>query len=342
VGDVQRDLIRWGALVDGVLGTWTPEARWVGWMVYLGADPDEVDWDSAWGTAPDFARCRDLDVALARGPDAWRTGTSPAGAERLRATLGDDLDAFLTASAERARIGIRLPRKAPRDRVVKRLRAADVDARASELVAHGVTVPPSSDLRALRLPRGWEVQDEASQLVATLAAVEGRVLDVCAGAGGKSLALADLGCQVVAGDVRKRALDELRRRAGAARLRIQTKLWGEGEPTPALGTFDAVLVDAPCSGSGVWRRHPEYRYRLDDLEGLTSLQDILLARAAPLVAPGGRLVFATCSVLDDEGRDRTEAFLAAHDDFERARPDVVLAPNTTDTDGFYASVLVRR
>ena len=184
--------------------------------------------------------------------------------------------------------------------------------------------------------RGWfEVQDLGSQRVSHFVDGAGRtVLDLCAGAGGKALALAAAGAHVTATDVRTAALQELRRRAKRAGAVVRTV------HRTAIGHYDRVLVDAPCSGSGVWRRHPEYRWRLAD--GVPStLQSRLLAEGADAVAPGGELVYATCSVFRAENEAVVEGFLATHPAWRRLRPDLRLAPHTDHTDGLYAAALGR-
>jgi 16S rRNA (cytosine967-C5)-methyltransferase len=145
------------------------------------------------------------------------------------------------------------------------------------------------------------------------------IIDLCAGGGGKTLALsARLGnaASLVAADTDKRRLGNLAPRAARAGAAIDhTVLLDPGCEMAALSpwarTADHVLVDAPCSGSGTWRRSPEGRWRLDpaELTRLNHLQDHVLAVAAQLVRPGGRIAFVTCSLLDAEGADRIAAFL---------------------------------
>jgi 16S rRNA (cytosine967-C5)-methyltransferase len=177
------------------------------------------------------------------------------------------------------------------------------------------------------------VQDEASQLVGELAAAwrGARRLDVCAAPGGKTIALwearpADV---VVAGDRRPRRVRLLREtlaRAGADRVRVV-----QHDATAALpyrAAFDVVLVDAPCSGLGTLRREPDlkWRRREEDLPGLAAVQGRMLAQAARVVAPGGVLVYATCSSEPDENDAVADAFLAAHGDFAAAGPPPALSP----------------
>ena len=206
----------------------------------------------------------------------------------------------------------------------------------------------------------FEFQDEAAQIASALcaAAPDMRVLDLAAGAGGKSLAFAasmhNQG-EIVACDVRGEALFELEKRAARAGATIiKTLPLDHSQPS---GLFDAVFVDAPCSGTGTWRRQPEQRWRMTPawLSALTQIQDRLLDQAAPLVRPGGRLFYATCSILPVENEDRLAAFQARHPGFAplnlaenwagTAPPglgqDFRASPAKTGTDGFYCAGLGR-
>lgn len=200
-----------------------------------------------------------------------------------------------------------------------------------------------------------EVQDEGSQLVA-LACEAGnadRIVDLCAGGGGKALALAAGApdAEIIACDVSRQRLSQLPPRAERAGARITTRLLNPPHEATELsdlaGTCDLVLVDAPCSGSGTWRRNPEGRWRLtpERLERLAALQARVLDLAAPLVKPGGLLVYAVCSVLAREGAGQGQAFLSRHSGFEpmdiplaAGRLDRVgrlLTPGVDGTDGFF-------
>ena len=251
------------------------------------------------------------------------------------------------------------------------------DALASALAAEGFAVEPtpwspwglhlasgagSAKLSAsARFTSGaFEFQDEAAQIAALLcgAGPGMRVLDFAAGGGGKSLALAAAMKNqggIVAHDIdpgRLSMLSPRAMRAGAAIITPSTLL-----PT---GPFEIVLLDAPCSGTGTWRRQPEQRWRLTPgrLAELTALQDHLLEQAAPFVQPGGRLVYATCSVLPCENQDRIARFLAAHPDFAPLAASEIwrgefgapppgmtesfrASPLQTGTDGFFTAILQR-
>jgi 16S rRNA (cytosine967-C5)-methyltransferase len=177
-----------------------------------------------------------------------------------------------------------------------------------------------------------------------------RVLDLAAGAGGKALALAAAmqnEGEIIACDIRGAALAELEKRAARAGVTIiRTRiLSGAGDAESLSEGFDLVFVDAPCSGSGTWRRQPELKSRLtpERLATLHQTQDGLLAQGAACTAShsGGRLVYATCSLLPSENEDRIEAFLVKNPDFARSEPDFLASPLATATDGFFAAFLTR-
>ena len=200
----------------------------------------------------------------------------------------------------------------------------------------------------------FEVQDEGSQLVGTLVEARPgqRLLDLCAGAGGKTLLLA-AGLQgqgqVDAYDTDGEALERLRHRAeragASATVRVLHALPDEG--------YDAVLVDAPCSALGSLRRGPDVRWRLDvaSFDRWPPLQRALLETAATRVRPGGRLVYATCTVRPEENAEVVRGFLEAHPEFHpvdapvaselRHGPDLVTLPHQHGMDGFYGAVLER-
>ncbi|MEO5705937.1 MAG: RsmB/NOP family class I SAM-dependent RNA methyltransferase [Alteraurantiacibacter sp.] len=260
--------------------------------------------------------------------------------------------------------------RAPLDIRINTLKA---DPATLTLPLAGEALPTST---ALRLPaetpvEDWdaykdgliEVQDLGSQLacMAVAAAPGELVIDLCAGAGGKTLALAaSMANQgtLIAADSDRRRLGQLAPRANRAGARIsETVLLDLGRELEALEPWlskaDAVLVDAPCSGTGTWRRNPEGRWRLSsrELDKLTALQARLLSMAAALVKPGGRLVYVTCSLLDEEGAGQVEHFLSAHRQFaaipvplplgEPRGPGHRLHPARDETDGFFIASLSR-
>jgi 16S rRNA (cytosine967-C5)-methyltransferase len=260
-----------------------------------------------------------------------------------------------------------------RDELIATLAEEHVKARPGRWCATAAVLETRVNAFGLSAFRNglFEVMDEGSQLVAEVVAPPpgGRVLDACAGAGGKTLALgAMLGGKgrVLALDIDGRKLEELRRRARRAGLSNVTArpIAEEGGRLPEEarpGAWDRVLVDAPCSGLGTLRRNPEARWRITaaTVAGFATRQLSLLVTYAPLVAVGGRLIYATCTVMEDENARVIERFLAERDDFTlvpvkelwgRARVTELgqaddgflrLSPAQHDTDGFFAAVLRR-
>jgi 16S rRNA (cytosine967-C5)-methyltransferase len=285
--------------------------------------------------------------------------------ERWARELGvDETRALLAANNERGRTTLRA-----------NLARTDVDALVHELAAARVRATPGRFAPAAvdvaqgggalrRLPAFTEgrfaFQGEASQLVAALVGVaaDARVLDACAAPGGKSCALATL-ATVVALDPHvigvRRMLSEAAR-LGVSALRAAA---ADARRPPLAGTFDAVLVDAPCSGLGTLRRHPELRWRRQaaDVERLAALQRELLAALAPRVRPGGALVYAVCTLTEAETNDVVSGFLSTHPDFHTVDARRLLPPSAAplvttsgalqtlphrhDLDGFFAVRLER-
>jgi 16S rRNA (cytosine967-C5)-methyltransferase len=330
------------------------------------------------GEVPESGRAAMLalaaeDAALAALFDGHGHGPAPivAGEAVAAAGLAPDWLVEALAASEIAGSEARaLLDRAPLDLRVNTLKSAR-DGLVLPVVAE-LTVAP----HGLRLPHGtqveqwdaWrngeiEVQDTGSQLACL--AVEARpgetVIDLCAGAGGKTLALAaamDNRGTLIAADTDRGRLSRLparAERAGAAL--IERVLLDPGKEPIALrpwaGRADAVLVDAPCSGTGTWRRNPEARWRLtrQQLQRHVATQARLLDLAADLVRPGGRLLYVVCSLLDAEGADQSAAFLARHPDWAvqdlplqagRARgTGLRLTPFHDGTDGFFIARLAR-
>jgi len=368
VADGVNDLLRFAAALAAALDTTEPSAAWLGWLVLHGLPPEAAG--AAWGDdPPPLARVTDLAGALAeslRGLSAAEAvacagSVSTALGAALAESLGDATGAFLAASAERPLAVLRATGIARED-LAARLVAEGIATTPTRLAPDGLVVQGRANLAGTRAWRDglFILQDEGSQLVAEAVDARGVVVDFCAGAGGKTLALAQAPDveRLVASDVREAPLATLRRRAGADRTPETVRLPEDG-PLPApldalRGGADRVLVDAPCTGTGVLRRHPAYRLRLDAAEvaRLPPLQGAILDRAAPLVRPGGRLIYATCSVLRAEDDAVVDAFLDRHPRFARVPLGAVLpeadglggdllrvAPHTHGTDGFFAAVL---
>jgi 16S rRNA (cytosine967-C5)-methyltransferase len=267
-----------------------------------------------------------------------------------------------TASAllERAPLDLRVNTlKASRDSLELPLQAMPTLAPNGLRLSHGTQIEQWDAYRDGLI----EIQDSGSQLACeALAARPGEsVIDLCAGAGGKTLALAaamDNRGTLIAADTDRGRLSRLTPRANCAGATIvETVLLDPGKEAAGLaewaGRGDAALVDAPCSGTGTWRRNPEVRWRLtgDQLDRYVAVQARLLDIAADLVRPGGRLVYVVCSLLDAEGADQAAAFLARHPEWsadELRLPaghprgtGLRLTPFHDGTDGFFIARLAR-
>lgn len=295
----------------------------------------------------------------------------------LAALFGDDLLPELRALARRAPLDIRVNAlKTTREAALARL--AHLEPAPTPLAPFGLRVPIGEDGRgpALHvepefLEGLYEIQDEGSQLASLLAAPRPgeTIVDLCAGGGGKTLALAAAtgnACRIVATDADPRRLapiHERLRRAGA-QVEVRTPRTGKARAdvlTDLDENVDCVLVDAPCSGSGTWRRNPDakWRLRLGSLAGRAAEQTEVLDRAARLVRPGGRIVYVTCSLLPEENDEAVAGLVARRpgafsvqsaasvltdadglaETMRKTAHGVQMSPASTGTDGFYVSVL---
>jgi len=304
-----------------------------------------------------FDGSRHAPEPIREGEPVAERGVAPAWLERALADSGLD-GAEQAALLDRAPLDIRI-------NSLKAALAVLPEPGEATVAPLGRRYPPSTPVEQWEACRAGaiEVQDAGSQLVCeAVAARPGEaVVDLCAGAGGKTLALAaamdDRGT-LLACDADRARLSRLPPRAERAGVHIaDTRLLDPGKEAAGLadwrGRADAVLVDAPCSGTGTWRRNPEARWRLTERElaRLAAIQSRLLDVAADLVKPGGRLVHVVCSLLDVEGAGQVEAFLARHPGWRAvplalgagtARgPGVRLTPRADGTDGFFVARLER-
>jgi 16S rRNA (cytosine967-C5)-methyltransferase len=344
----------------------TPRALAIASLLEEGADIEAL-FSGGYGPAP---LTQDERAAIAapsqREPD-WVKGEYPQWLEEeLRRAFGTSLLEEMTALQGRAPVDLRVNTlKAKRPEVLAALTAEGFTVQPTPHSPWGIRIAPGEGSAALAKSAlfesgAFEFQDEAAQLASLLAGAQPgmRVLDLAAGAGGKALAMAaamnDQG-EILAFDdsaARLAPLAERAKRAGAGCITLAEKrggpLWGNGQ-------FDLVFLDAPCSGSGTWRRQPELRWRLtpERLVELNRLQDWLLDDAARHTAPGGRLIYATCSLLPVENQDRVAAFLSRNPGFAAVdlradwsgKPvpglggDFRATPQATGTDGFYCVAL---
>ncbi len=294
---------------------------------------------------------------LADAPDAVR-GDYPDWLEpHMARVFGEARAAEGEALAARAPVDVRVNTlKTDLARAIRALAPFGARPMAESPTALRVDAPAASERAAPveaapEFEKGWfEVQDLGSQIAAAAAGeIKGRqVLDFCAGGGGKTLALAAMMAntgQLYAYDADARRLgDTVRRaqRAGVRNLQVRSPIHADAL-AGLESRMDLVFADAPCTGSGTWRRHPDAKWRLtpEQLARRMAEQDAVLAGAAAHVKPGGRLVYVTCSLFAEENEDRVSAFLTGHPAFAPAGEARRLTPLTDATDGFFIAVLER-
>jgi 16S rRNA (cytosine967-C5)-methyltransferase len=300
-----------------------------------------------------------------RGPEALEEGEEIAPGGIVPRWLVAELSPLVVSAEwpallERAPLDLRVnAARASRERLLGEFEAAE----PTPLSPWGIRLPPDSrvDDHPAFAQGLVEVQDEGSQLIALACepAAGERILDLCAGAGGKSLALAAAApaAAILATDSNRARLSKLAPRAERAGAPVEPRLLNPPNELQELADWraaaDLVLVDAPCSGTGTWRRNPEGRWRLtpERLDRLVKLQAHLLDIASELVRPGGRLVYAVCSLLSREGAGQIGDFLSRRSSWiveetpiRAGRLDGVgrlLTPGHDRTDGFFVARLVR-
>jgi 16S rRNA (cytosine967-C5)-methyltransferase len=289
----------------------------------------------------------------------------------LQRAFGERLLDEMRALQSRAPVDLRVNTlKISRADVLQQLRTERYDAEPARYSPIGIRIAAGAtglDKTNLFASGAFELQDEASQIAALLVDAKAgmRVLDLAVGAGGKSLAMAaqthNEG-EILAFDDNPARLKPLHERAARAGATCITVAETRGGPLWGNGKFDRVLVDAPCSGTGTWRRQPELRWRLspERLEALKQTQASLLEDGARHVALGGRLIYVTCSLLPCENEDQIAVFLEQHSDFSicaacdvwreavgtesppRMDQFFRATPFTTSTDGFFSAILIRQ
>jgi len=322
-----------------------------------------------------------LEAASLEGAPAHVAGDFPEWIEpSLRRVFGDDLVPEMQALTTRAPLDLRVNTLKVSSREEAHDALPHLGAVETPLSPLGLRIAPSEDGRGPAVQsepefiKGWiEIQDEGSQLAALLSAAKPgeQVVDLCAGGGGKTLALAAMmenHGQIYAtdGDARRLApIHDRLTRAGVRNVQVRTPRGGADAVTDLNGRIDCVLVDAPCTGVGTWRRNPDAKWRLrpGSLEVRRKEQATVLDRAAALVKPGGRIVYITCSILPEENDEALDGLLQRDPGFTVAATDDLLAaaglaslkghvratrhglqmtPRATGTDGFFVSCLKRR
>jgi 16S rRNA (cytosine967-C5)-methyltransferase len=383
IGNLVYDVLRWRLSTAWLMGEDTPRALVLGTVVRHWSEGAEalagLTEDDPHAPPPLTSSQQDrlANADLAQAPEAVRADVPEWLAPRFARAFGDAWVTEGAALALRPPLDMRVNRlKSDRAKVQKalaRFGAAEtpfspdglrIAATVTDRRHPNVQVEPS--FRKGRL----EIQDEGSQLAAILAAAGpgDHVLDLCAGAGGKTLAMAATMAnkgQIFATDrdrVRLAPIFDRLRRAGTRNVQIREA----GASLDDLdGRMDVVLVDAPCTGTGVWRRRPDAKWRVSEraLGERIAEQAELLTLAARFVRPGGRLVYVTCSVLAEENDDRIEAFLgsapghrplpataviaraglsdALADAADVTPYGILLSPAGTGTDGFFVAVVER-
>ncbi|QCE34036.1 RsmB/NOP family class I SAM-dependent RNA methyltransferase [Acetobacteraceae bacterium] len=284
------------------------------------------------------------------------------------------LEKEILAMQEEAPLDIRVNLlKATREEVLQALKKEEIPAEISPLSPWGIRLPSRSAIMSLDFFKNGmvEIQDEGSQIVALLADAKPgqRVVDYCAGAGGKTMAMAMnmenrghiVACDV--SEVRLKGAVKRLRRAGVHNVERHLLVEGDKWLKRHKGDFDLVVIDAPCTGTGTWRRNPDARRTLQpiDLQEIMVKQAEVLEKASSLLKPEGTLLYATCSILKEENEGRIEAFLKQHPEFQikpfekislelpevletqlQEKGSIRLTPAQHGTDGFFACLLERK
>jgi 16S rRNA (cytosine967-C5)-methyltransferase len=322
-----------------------------------------------------------LDRAALEGAPPHVAGDYPEWLDpHLARVFGDERAEEAAALASRAPLDLRV-NTLKGDRAAALEALADLSPEETRWSPHGLRIRLKADSRSPAVHaepayiKGMvEIQDEGSQLAALFANAKPgeQVLDLCAGGGGKTLALAaalENKGQLYATDDDKRRLAPIHdrlARSGARNVQVRTPKSIGTEIDDLDGRMDLVLIDAPCTGVGAWRRNPDAKWRMRPgaLEQRTKEQAELLDRAATLIKPGGRIAYVTCSVLTEENGDQVRGFLARHPEFSVEKPaetagalgeraymfckaallsdeGLLMTPRRTDTDGFFVSIMRR-
>ncbi len=385
IASLVYDALRRKASAAWIMGEGAPRALALGMLrLQRGMDPDAIAAlcsGERFAPEPLSAAERDrLATASLDGAPAPVAGDFPDWIEpSLRRLFGDELVPEMQALTARAPLDLRVNTLKVSSREEAHDALPHLGAIETPLSPLGLRIAPSEDGRGPAVQsepeflKGWiEIQDEGSQLAALLSAAKPgeQVVDLCAGGGGKTLALAAMmqnHGQIYAtdGDARRLApIHDRLTRAGVRNVQVRTPRAKADAVTDLNGKIDCVLVDAPCTGVGTWRRNPDAKWRLrpGSLDVRQKEQAAVLDRAASLVKPGGRIVYITCSILPEENDDALAALMERHAGLRPVKVSEVLGsaglerleavirptlhglqmtPRKTGTDGFYAAVLAR-
>jgi 16S rRNA (cytosine967-C5)-methyltransferase len=385
IASLVYDALRRKASAAWIMGEATPRATMLGMLrLQRGLQPDAI---AALCSGERFApeplsadeRAKLVSADLAGAP-APTAGDFPDWIEpSLQRLFGADLVREMQALATRAPLDLRVNTLKVSSREEAHDALPHLGAVETPLSPLGLRIAPSEDGRGPAVQsepefiKGWvEIQDEGSQLAALVSGIKPgeQVVDLCAGGGGKTLALAAVmqnHGQIYATDNDARRLAPIHdrlTRAGVRNVQVRTPRGGADAVSDLNGKIDCVLVDAPCTGIGTWRRNPDAKWRLrpGSLETRRKEQATVLDRAAQLVKPGGRIVYITCSILPEENDDAIQAFLERHEGFAPQPQAEILGqagfshlaglvyptthgiqmtPGKTGTDGFFVAILRR-
>lgn len=346
IAETVFEVVRWrralGFLADSEEANAMCAAQWVRmgyeipeWWTYRGLSAEEM-----------VAREADLPLQSRAVRDSIPDWLDELGV----AELGDAWDAEIAALNRRAPVYLRVNTlKNTREEALAWLLESGVIVSVLEGVADALVLAPGATLpKPLRADGRVEIQDAGSQMISPLLLAQPgeRVIDACSGAGGKALHLAALmrnEGRVYAMDVDERKLRELERRSRRAGATcVQPRAINAGTTADFAGIADRLLIDAPCSGLGTLKRQPDLKWRLKpaQLERVNAIQRELLSSYGEMLKTGGRLVYATCSILPSENRAAVDHLLASDSGFRLAE-ELNVSPSTYGFDGFYAAALVK-
>ncbi len=353
VAETIYDMVRWKRLYDEIAGTkghYTKENLWKNFAVWAVLKGYSLpDWKQFAGTPArrikgkfdEFQKVRKIRESI---PD-WMDEVG----ER---ELGESWDRELKELNKQAKVILRTNKiKINRNDLKKRLAEEDIETEYVKGYPDALVLTERKNVFLTQAFKEglFEVQDASSQLVAPFLDVKPgqKVIDTCAGAGGKSLHLASLmenRGQIIAMDIYGHKLTELKKRARRDGIHnIENRVIDGTKTIKKLkGKADRVLIDAPCSGLGVLKRNPDSKWKLEAgfLNRIRETQASILDQYSSMVKPGGKLVYATCSILPSENQEQVKAFLKKHPEFEFVKENKV-SPADSGFDGFYMALLQR-
>jgi 16S rRNA (cytosine967-C5)-methyltransferase len=354
VAETIYDMVRWKRLYDEIAGTkghYSKENLWKNFAVWAVLKGYSLpDWKQFAGTPSrrikgKFDECQKVRKIRESIPD-WM---DEVGSKEL----GETWDKEIKELNKQAKVVLRVNQiKISRNDLKKRLAEENIETEYIKGYPDALVLTERKNVFLTEaFKQGlFEVQDASSQLVAPFLEVEPgqKVIDTCAGAGGKSLHLAALmenRGQIIAMDIYGHKLTELKKRARRDGVHnIENRVIDGTKTIKKLkGKADRVLIDAPCSGIGVLKRNPDSKWKLepDFLDRIRKTQASILDQYASMVKPGGKLVYATCSILPSENEQQVKGFLKKHPEFAFVKENKV-SPSASGFDGFYMALLERK